>query len=328
MKIKQNIKADEKETQKASFYKRKKRERKDLNSMVVPVAFSLIFHMFFFILLIFVPKPSLEKYYDPTVIDVRMVSPGELQAELLPTGESPSIKMKPETPKETPETPEPKIEILEKQQHAGDIHVEKPSKPEPEVSLAPEKAPRKKVKESLKKKTYQPSRVVRSAIERLEKETETVRPDTVTDAIERLRKNLNKRTPEVSGTKNSQQTKNRTASKGIPGENGTPGGKGLKSWEPFAIYNVEIAYQIQRNWAFSEQLTRGRKDLETLVGIKILANGDIKDIWFDKKSGNHYLDESAIRAIKKSSPLPPLPKDFTGRFYKVGLRFTPKGITH
>jgi len=92
------------------------------------------------------------------------------------------------------------------------------------------------------------------------------------------------------------------------------------------IYQAEIAYQIQRNWAFAEQLTGGRKDLEVALGIKILPDGKIDDIWFDQRSGNRHLDESAYRAIQKSSPLPPLPPDLFKDHYIVGLRFGPGGI--
>ncbi len=339
MNIRQNIKINEKEPLTASFYRRKNGQPKNFRSIVGPVVLSLVFHLVFFILLMFIPKPSLEKSYDPTVIDVHMVSPGELQGEMENARDPvPETKSKPSAAPEIstsePEisTSEPEIEVSENKPEAKKSPPEQSTtQPEAEISLSPDKKPEKKVKESLKKRTFQPSTVVRNTIERLEKKTETQkethRPGTVTDAIERLRKNLNKGHPEGGDTKKTSLPENNTASKESPGGNGTADGKGLKSWKPFAIYNVEIAYQIQKNWAFSEQLSGEKKNLETLVGIKILPNGDIKDIWIDKRSGNSYLDESVIRAIKKSSPLPPLPKDFTGPFYTVGLRFTPKGIT-
>ena len=339
MRTKANQKADEKRTSKAFFNSGENGNTSDFKSVAVPVAFSLFFHVAFFILLIFTPKSSFEKSYVPTVVDVHMVSPGELRTEVR-TDEGPSVELKKETPKKAPERPEtepepevstaipePKKEVSDTEQKSAANEIEKPSQPEPKVSLAPKKAPRKKVKKSLKKRTFQPSKVVRSAIKRLEEKAETSRPKTVADAIEALRKDVRQKPSNAGKDKKSAAAKESTASAGTSGGTGISGGKGLKSWEVFDIYKVEIAYRIQRNWAFSEQLTRGRDNLETLVGIKILPNGEVNDIWFDKKSGNHYLDESAIRAIKKSSPLPPLPKDFTGRYYQVGLRFTPKGIT-
>jgi colicin import membrane protein len=92
------------------------------------------------------------------------------------------------------------------------------------------------------------------------------------------------------------------------------------------LYQAEIAYKIQHNWAFAEQLAGGRTDLEVALGIKILPDGEIEEIWFDQRSGNRHLDESAYRAIQKSSPLPPLPPDLFPQHYIVGLRFGPRGI--
>jgi len=66
--------------------------------------------------------------------------------------------------------------------------------------------------------------------------------------------------------------------------------------------------------------------MEAVLAIKILRNGEIEDIWFDKKSGNAYLDDSAYKALVKSNPLPPLPKDYMRPDYKIGLRFGPKGL--
>ncbi|UCE07902.1 MAG: TonB C-terminal domain-containing protein [bacterium] len=96
--------------------------------------------------------------------------------------------------------------------------------------------------------------------------------------------------------------------------------------EAIKIYQAEIQYQIQKNWSFSQLLGGRSTDLETVLAIKILRSGEIEDIWFDKKSGNNYLDESAYKAIVKSNPLPPLPKEYIGSHYKIGLIFGPKGL--
>jgi TonB family protein len=92
------------------------------------------------------------------------------------------------------------------------------------------------------------------------------------------------------------------------------------------VYQAEIAYQVQKNWVFSELFSGGRTDLEAVLGFKIKPDGEISDIWFDQRSGNAHLDESAYRAIVKSSPLPPLPKGVFDGGYTVGIRFGPKGI--
>ena len=116
------------------------------------------------------------------------------------------------------------------------------------------------------------------------------------------------------------------AGAGVAGPAGGSGTGGARVQESILIYQAEIQYQIQKNWAFSQQLAGDNTELEAVLAIKILRNGEIEDIWFDKKSGNAYLDDSAYKAIVKSNPLPPLPNDYMRPFYKIGLRFGPKGL--
>ena len=120
-----------------------------------------------------------------------------------------------------------------------------------------------------------------------------------------------------------------TSSKAGAGRAGPVGGSGtgrVRIQGSILIYQAEIQYQIQKNWAFSQQLAGENTQMEAVLAIKILRNGEIEDIWFDKKSGNAYLDDSAYKALVKSNPLPPLPKDYMRPDYKIGLRFGPKGL--
>ena len=184
------------------------------------------------------------------------------------------------------------------------------------ISVAPAKI---KVKKSLKKKTFKSDKVVKSAISELKKKVDKSRPQPLTKALERL-----KREVEETGPVKHTETK------GVAGPNtgtyGRPGAKSGKTPEIIQIYNAEIAWQIEKNWVFSEDFAGSSTDLEAALAIKIMPNGEIKEIWFDKKSGNSFLDDSAYKAVMKSNPLPPLPKGFLLPYYTVGLKFGPKGI--
>lgn len=92
------------------------------------------------------------------------------------------------------------------------------------------------------------------------------------------------------------------------------------------IYRVEIAYKVQQNWASPDQLADGRSDLQTLLVFKVMANGEIKDIYFTDRSGNDQFDESAYQAVMKSNPVDPHPKSVSEPYVQLGLRFTPEGI--
>ena len=190
--------------------------------------------------------------------------------------------------------------------------------PSKTVSVAPKKG--RQIKESLKKKTFKPSKVVKSAITRIEKQVEDSRPNPVIEAINRLKTKVESSEARDIGAKEE----------GLTGQGGNiPGGAlttGYLALKPIDIYKAEIPYHIEKNWAFSEQLAGGDTDLVAVVVIKIMQNGEIRDIWFEKKSGDSYFDESAFKAVKKSDPLPELPKEYFKPYYNLGLIFTPSGL--
>jgi colicin import membrane protein len=192
-------------------------------------------------------------------------------------------------------------------------------KPPKAVSLAPKKV---KPKKSLKKKTLDRPKLIDSAIDRIEKKVEKTETDSVASAIEELKRKVADSESQAGSGSVGTSTRARSGAVGPAG--GTGGGARVQ--ESILIYQAEIQYQIQKNWAFSQQLAGESTELEAVLAIKILRNGEIEDIWFDKKSGNVYLDDSAYKALVKSNPLPPLPNDYMRPYYKIGLRFGPKGL--
>ena len=175
----------------------------------------------------------------------------------------------------------------------------------------------------MKKKTLDREKIINSAIERIEKKVEKTRSDSVAAAIDRLKRQVGDAGTQAGKGSGDASSK---AGGGRAGPIGSSGTGGVRVQESILIYQAEIQYQIQKNWAFSQQLAGENTELEAVLAIKILRSGEIEDIWFDKKSGNKYLDDSAYKALVKSNPLPPLPKDYMRPDYKIGLRFGPKGL--
>jgi len=164
--------------------------------------------------------------------------------------------------------------------------------------------------------------VIKDAVSKMEKNVEDTRPSKLEETLNRLKKQVEK-----------EDRSRKTEAGAGPGQAGSmvgsPTGTGLTSGQfqsRVQVYQAEIAYQVQKNWVFSELMSGARTDLEAILGFKIRPNGEISDIWFDQRSGNTYLDESAYRAIVKSNPLPPLPTGLFAGDYTVGIRFGPKGI--
>jgi len=87
-----------------------------------------------------------------------------------------------------------------------------------------------------------------------------------------------------------------------------------------------FASQVERNWAFSPQLAGGDKNLKVGLVFKVLPNGEIPIFVLPNDPNNSYLDESAYKAIVKSSPVAPHPPAIKEGFVVVAIRFTPEGI--
>lgn len=102
--------------------------------------------------------------------------------------------------------------------------------------------------------------------------------------------------------------------------------KGTEKSDKINIYRYKIAYEVERKWALPEELINREDMLETLIVFNVLKDGTISSIWFDRKSGNEYFDNSVFRAVKKAEPLPPHPEGIDLKSVIVGLRFTPKGL--
>ena len=178
----------------------------------------------------------------------------------------------------------------------------------------------KSIKKSLKKKSYKSSSVSINA-KKTKKQVKKNRTDALNNALARLKKQVEK--------KNISKKKfiAKTSSNASPSANtayGYGSNKTGKISHKINLYNLKIMGQINQNWAFNERVAGTNKNLEAIIGIKILRNGQIRDIRFEKKSSNKYFDDSVFKAVKKSNPLPKLPKGYP--FYKVALRFTPSGL--
>ena len=305
---------------------------------------SIICHLIFMGLLLIIPVHSNQKILMPSVISVNMISlPMQEQAsgieeqvsvsEKTPliTSESTEVQAaEPEQPPVLAEQPENSLESPSEQK--AEIQPELQTELSPEIipdpkdkvviKDAPEEKPAvkaenvktedssKKIPEKIPEKiivskrknpqTKKPKKIKNQVIKPQDVKTESIK-----DAINRVRKKLAK-----------QKTGKLTAGSNAGGISGGPIND---------IYKAQIAYQIEGNWAFSEQLLKRHGDLQTLVAVKVLPSGHIEDIWFQKRSGDTYLDDSAYRAVMKSNPFPPLPRGYSESHTFI-LRFTPSGL--
>ena len=288
-------------------------------------ALSMIGHLLFIGGIMFMPDWKPPRKFRPAVIDVNLVSLPTVQPT--PPARRPKAAGKPKAPKAVAKPTRPPPPVATPQPKKAPIIIpDKTKKRKAPKAAAP--PPQIKIKRSLKKETFKSSRVVQSAISRIEKEVEDQRPSPVSDAIQKLKeKDISGGIQRPGATANT--TANTTAkatAKAVPGRVTTQSGSGRAVFDQLDIYKAEIPFYIQQNWAFSKSLARQEDNLEALIVIKIMPNGEIREIWFEKESKNKFFDESAYKAVQKSNPLPPLPKGYLRPFLNVGLRFTPTGL--
>jgi colicin import membrane protein len=110
------------------------------------------------------------------------------------------------------------------------------------------------------------------------------------------------------------------------GLGGIPSGQGTVAQLPlnYRLYYQIIEEKIKRNWnlALPPGVMEDMRAMEVVLSITIKADGTITDLSFEKKSGNIYLDDSAFRAVKKSSPLPPFSEyNIREPFFETGIVF-------
>ncbi len=85
-------------------------------------------------------------------------------------------------------------------------------------------------------------------------------------------------------------------------------------------YGRFVWMKIKKNWALPASLMP-KENVTTIIDVRIGQNGALEYADFEKRSGNIYFDESAMRAVKKSAPFPPLSGWVTGRSIEIGIRF-------
>ncbi|MBC2713902.1 MAG: hypothetical protein HF978_01175 [Desulfobacteraceae bacterium] len=284
-----------------------------IRSFLIFAAISFLSHVFIFALIAFV--------HLPTSFERRIELPPAIDVDLLAFNpETPLPPAKVENSVVTPMDPTPKDPIdqlidkiakmpvlsqpetlpvkkgLQKKKNPSEYVVEKPQK-------------QKKTKKPLKKKKIDTAEVLQNAVKRIEKQSEASHPKSVSDRIESLKKEVRSKTGKRSGT----------TSAAVSSGNAYP-----KDFSQIEIFQAEVSVRLKNNWVFSEKLAGETKGLESRLVIKILPDGTITDVWFEKRSGNEYLDNSAYKTVMKSNPLPPLPAGFS--YYHLVLGFTPSGL--
>ena len=297
--------------------------------LAVYVGISVCAHALFFLVSIWLVQFRVP-YTAQEVVQVDLVSfaPGEPGGPFVPQPEKASVSspsFPPEPPVETaavssavepaettvPAEPEP-VQVLKpdvslkaKPKNLEELMAQtSEAEPVPKPHPTPEPKPKPAAPPAEKKQEAAP-----------EKKSGPIPEQKLAEAMKRLAKEVEKqdRASSVHGTGTGPLT-----------GSGDGAGSGRNRGTPLDFYKLVLQSSIQQNWVFNEMLAGLDQNLEVRILIKILKNGEIRDLIFETRSGNSYLDQSAKRAIQRANPLPSLPPGMAS--YDVVVIFTPKGL--
>jgi colicin import membrane protein len=289
-------------------------------TMVLYFGVSLAIHLFFIGSVVYWPASVPKPRFSPGSINVSLVSmPGPPSAGPAPAAVSkPPAKPAAAPKKEIKAAPIEEVVAIPPPKTLPEIKA-----PKKTVSLTPKPPKKIKPKKSLKKKTQDRQKMIDHALTNVKKKVDKKETDSVSQALDRLKKKVEQTESSRAPGDSAGQAAAGAGGGGIPGATGSGGPRRL---EIIDIYKVEVAYQVERNWAFSQQLAGEGQALQVSLVFKVMPDGEIRDIRFTENSGNSYLDESAYRAIVKANPVSPHPTSVRTPYVTMGVRFTPEGI--
>ncbi len=115
---------------------------------------------------------------------------------------------------------------------------------------------------------------------------------------------------------------------GSKGEGGVMPGTSSDIGIIIKLYQMEIENTIKNNWSYPVALVdlrRGRIP-EAVVVVTVRRDGKILKTWFKRRSNNPLFDESVLKAIEKSDPLPGFPDGYRKRYDEVEINFNLKDL--
>ena len=254
------------------------------------VGISIVFHLVIFSMILFVPESVPSRPIEGVVYEVNLVE--------LPSGGKRKIQGV-SSGKET----EGKA-ILKRDTQAKRIKG---------LNRKKEKKPLVIAKRTVKKQTLprkrpeaSPSRLIDRAISRIEKKVESESKDHINRAISKLERNM-------GPTEGPAQRR----------------GEGYSiSGIPIRMYQLEVENWIKSHWSFPVALhgAKEQSGLEAIVVVLVKRDGSISKTLIKERSSSTNFDQSVIKAIERSDPLPPFPEGYKKGYEEFEIKFNLKEL--
>ena len=89
----------------------------------------------------------------------------------------------------------------------------------------------------------------------------------------------------------------------------------------FAWYLKQVRRKLSAKWAAPEGSLLPGQEAKSRVYFRIQRGGRIVDARMENESGVFLFDQSVLRALEKSSPMPPLPTEYEGEYLGLHVWF-------
>ena len=315
------------------------------------LVFSFILHGAVLIALIFSPYfPSVTRpappIYTVDLVGGEKIGGNRPGTELYPatSPKDPPKKVNSEPAAPAPEIKQAKPKLQEKSEKPAKAEIPKPDKSEklekPEKTVKPtektlpvedklavkntplkKEEPKKEIKrEEPKQEPAKESKEIKSAAAQDESAMDKVRERLIQSALDRV-KSRAESTQKAASSKGGEILSvgpGEGDGAAALGQGGRGGGTAVRGAE-FFMYQAKIVNTIKENWAWPGQ----KGSLKALVRFSIKDNGEITGLKIAEPSGDAAFDESILRALRKSSPLPPPPESYRKDFAQVEMNFQP-----
>jgi TonB family protein len=196
--------------------------------------------------------------------------------------------------------------------------------PAPKAAPKPQPPVKEKQQETQKSKPVLQSKEKERSIAPKKKEAaQTTTKDEIKSLDEKIREMKKRQYLDIAGKREAAAAHGAGTGKG-QGPLGLPtsSGGGSRPLDPaLQKYMIEVWEKIQDAWHVPGLVFK--KNLETVVSIKVRKDGRIVDMDIEKRSGNRVYDESVLRILRSIELLPPIPASLNTEYLEIGFNFHP-----
>jgi len=159
--------------------------------------------------------------------------------------------------------------------------------------------------------TVKPAELIDRAVSRIERKEESRRDDPasmISDAVNRVQRELEEKKKEDSVIGDAIARLGAGDAGSEAGEGGESGGFGTSIRD--RLYEMQVREHISRNWTYPAALDSVSGNPEAEVVVQVRREGSIINYSLRRNSSNPRFDQSVLKAVERSDPLPPLPEGY------------------